>query len=136
MRVYEIPEGSRTSKRSGHSEFDQYRTRRPSKSLRVHTRSEERRIYKQSFCDHGDQKRSSEKTSLEQYSRPRANGINAITIRDEDELLEAKLTNGNSQILLAVNQVRPSGLRKVKPAPWVAEPQVLEVSPLQDPKMR
>ena len=42
------------------------------------------------------------KTSLEKYSRPRANGINAITIKEEDELLEAKLTNGNSQILLAV----------------------------------
>ena len=37
------------------------------------------------------------KTSLEKYSRPRANGINAITIREDDELLEAKLTNGNSQ---------------------------------------
>ena len=42
------------------------------------------------------------KTLLEQYSRPRANGINAITIKDDDELLEAKLTTGNSQILLAV----------------------------------
>ena len=42
------------------------------------------------------------KTSLEQYSRPRSNGINAITIKDDDELLEAKLTNGNSQIMLAV----------------------------------
>ena len=42
------------------------------------------------------------KTSLEQYSRPRSNGINAITIKDEDELLEAKLTTGNSQILMAV----------------------------------
>jgi DNA gyrase subunit A len=42
------------------------------------------------------------KTSLEQYSRPRSNGINAITIKDDDELLEAKLTNGNSQVLIAV----------------------------------
>jgi len=42
------------------------------------------------------------KTSLEQYSRPRSNGINAISIKDEDELLEAKLTTGNSQILIAV----------------------------------
>ena len=42
------------------------------------------------------------KTSLEQYSRPRSNGINAITIKDDDELLEAKLTNGNSQILVSV----------------------------------
>ena len=42
------------------------------------------------------------KTSLEQYSRPRTNGINEITIKEDDELLEAKLTNGNSQIMLAV----------------------------------
>ena len=42
------------------------------------------------------------KTLLEQYSRPRVNGINAITIREDDELLEAKLTNGESQVLLAV----------------------------------
>ncbi|WP_353088848.1 DNA gyrase C-terminal beta-propeller domain-containing protein, partial [Flavobacterium sp.] len=39
---------------------------------------------------------------LEQYSRPRQNGINAITIREDDELLEAKLTTGNSQVLIAV----------------------------------
>jgi DNA gyrase subunit A len=42
------------------------------------------------------------KTSLEQYSRPRVNGVAAITIREDDELLEAKLTNGESQILVAV----------------------------------
>ena len=42
------------------------------------------------------------KTSLEQYSRPRTNGINAITIKDDDELLEAKLTTGNSQVLISV----------------------------------
>ena len=42
------------------------------------------------------------KTSLEQYSRPRANGINAITVKDGDELLSAKLTNGESEILLAL----------------------------------
>ncbi len=41
-------------------------------------------------------------TPLEQYSRPRQNGINAITIKEDDELLEAKLTTGNSQVLLAV----------------------------------
>merc|ERR1712078_286952 len=42
------------------------------------------------------------KTSLEQYSRPRVNGINAITVKEGDELLEAKLTNGNSQVMLAL----------------------------------
>lgn len=59
------------------------------------------------------------KTSLEQYSRPRANGINAITIREDDELLEVRLTTGDSQVMLAVksgkavrfeeNKIRPMG---------------------------
>ncbi len=44
------------------------------------------------------------KTTLEAYSRPRQNGIIAVTVRDGDELLEAKLTNGNSQILIASRQ--------------------------------
>lgn len=44
------------------------------------------------------------KTSLEAYSRPRTNGVNAITIRDNDELLEATLTNGKNEILLAARE--------------------------------
>ena len=43
------------------------------------------------------------KTSLEAYSRPRQNGINAITIREDDELLEAKLTSGSSEIMIAAS---------------------------------
>jgi DNA gyrase subunit A len=46
------------------------------------------------------------KTSLEAYSRPRSNGINAITIRENDELLEAKLTNGTNEIVLATSSGR------------------------------
>ena len=57
------------------------------------------------------------KTSLEQYSRPRANGINAITIKEDDELLEAKLTNGNSQILLAVKSGKAIRFEESKTRP-------------------
>ena len=46
------------------------------------------------------------KTSLEAYSRPRSNGINAITVRENDELLEARMTNGSHQIMLAVKSGR------------------------------
>jgi len=46
------------------------------------------------------------KTSLEAYSRPRANGVNAITVREGDELLEARMTNGNHHIMLAVKSGR------------------------------
>ena len=59
------------------------------------------------------------KTLLEQYSRPRANGIQAITIKDEDELLEAKLTTGNSQILLAVKSGKAIRFEEDKTRPWV-----------------
>ncbi|MDA1226305.1 MAG: DNA gyrase subunit A, partial [Bacteroidetes bacterium] len=54
---------------------------------------------------------------LEQYSRPRSNGINAITIKDEDELLEAKLTNGNSQIMLAVKSGKAIRFEESKTRP-------------------
>jgi DNA gyrase subunit A len=57
------------------------------------------------------------KTPLEQYSRPRANGINAITIREEDELLEAKLTNGESEILLAVKSGKAIRFEESKTRP-------------------
>jgi DNA gyrase subunit A len=46
------------------------------------------------------------KTSLEAYSRPRTNGVNAITVREGDELLEARMTNGNHHIMLAVKSGR------------------------------
>ena len=57
------------------------------------------------------------KTSLEQYSRPRSNGINAITIKDNDELLEAKLTNGSSQIMLAVKSGKAIRFEESKTRP-------------------
>ena len=51
------------------------------------------------------------KTSLEQYSRPRTNGINAITIKEGDELLEAKLTTGESQVMLALKSGKGHSFR-------------------------
>ena len=66
------------------------------------------------------------KTSLEQYSRPRSNGINAITVKDGDELLEAKLTNGNSQIMLAVKSGKAIRFEEGKLDQWEEMPQELE----------
>ena len=57
------------------------------------------------------------KTPLEQYSRPRTNGINAITIKDEDELLEAKLTTGDSQVMLAVKSGKAIRFEEEKTRP-------------------
>jgi DNA gyrase subunit A len=57
------------------------------------------------------------KTPLEQYSRPRTNGINAITIREDDELLEAKLTTGKSQVMLAVKSGKAIRFEEEKTRP-------------------
>ena len=57
------------------------------------------------------------KTPLEQYSRPRTNGINAITIKDDDELLEAKLTTGDSQVMLAVKSGKAIRFEEEKTRP-------------------
>ena len=57
------------------------------------------------------------KTSLEAYSRPRVNGINAITIREGDQLLEAKLTNGSNEVLMALRSGRAIRFNEVKVRP-------------------
>ena len=57
------------------------------------------------------------KTSLEQYSRPRQNGINAITVRDGDELLEAKLTTGTSEIFLGLKSGKAIRFEESKTRP-------------------
>ena len=57
------------------------------------------------------------KTSLEQYSRPRTNGINAINIREGDVLLEAKLTTGNSHVMLAVKSGKAIRFEESKTRP-------------------
>lgn len=57
------------------------------------------------------------KTSLEQYSRPRTNGINAITIKEGDELLEAKLTTGDSQVMLALKSGKAIRFEEAKTRP-------------------
>ncbi len=57
------------------------------------------------------------KTSLEQYSRPRTNGINAITIKEGDELLEAKLTTGDSQIMIGLKSGKAIRFEESKTRP-------------------
>src|SRR5690625_7924661 len=57
------------------------------------------------------------KTSLEQYSRPRANGIIAITVREGDELLEAKLTTGDSHVMLGVRSGKAIRFEESKTRP-------------------
>ncbi len=119
MRVFEIPEGNKTSK--GRAIQNMINIEPDDKVMAYinvgDLRNEE--YIKNKFIIMVSKKGTVKKTALEQYSRPRQNGINAITVRDGDELLEAKLTNGNNHILLALKsgkaihfeegKVRPMG---------------------------
>ena len=102
LRVYEIPEGSKTSK--GRAIQNLINIPPDDKVMAyINTKDLKDEDYINSnYIVMCTKKGQVKKTSLEQYSRPRTNGINAITIREEDQLLEAKMTNGTSQIMIAV----------------------------------
>ena len=102
MRVYEIPEGSKTSKGRAIQNLINIDPDDKVKAF-INTQDLKDGEYINShYVIMATKMGQVVKTSLEKYSRPRSNGINAITIKDNDELLEAKLTTGKSQILLAV----------------------------------
>ena len=102
MRVYEIPEGSKTSK--GRAIQNLINIPSDDKVMAyINTKDLKDSEYINShFIVMCTKKGVIKKTSLEAYSRPRSNGINAITIKENDQLLEAKMTTGNSQIMMAV----------------------------------
>ncbi|EKF55362.1 DNA gyrase subunit A [Galbibacter marinus] len=102
MRVYEIPEGSKTSKGRAIQNLINIEQDDKVKAFICTKDLKDEEYINSHYVIMATKKGVVKKTSLEQYSRPRQNGINAITIREDDELLEAKLTTGNSQILLAV----------------------------------
>lgn len=101
MKVYEIPEGSKVSKgRAIQNLINIPKEDKIKAYISVATLSD------QDYLDNNyivmcTKNGILKKTTLEAYSRPRSNGINAITIREGDELIEARLTNGNNEILLA-----------------------------------
>ena len=101
LKVYEIPEGSRASKgRAIQNVINIEPDDKIKAYLNVKNLKDEDYI-NNNYIVLGTKKGIIKKTSLEAYSRPRANGVIAITVRDGDELLEAIMTNGNSEILLA-----------------------------------
>ncbi|SNY99495.1 DNA gyrase subunit A [Flagellimonas pacifica] len=102
MRVYEIPEGSRTSKGRAIQNLINIEQEDKVKAFICTQDLKDEDYVNSHYVIMATKKGTVKKTSLEQYSRPRQNGINAITIRDEDELLEAKLTTGTSQIFLGL----------------------------------
>jgi DNA gyrase subunit A len=117
MRVYEIPEGSRTSKGRAIQNLINIEQDDRVKAFICTQDLKDEDYINNHYVIMATKKGQVKKTSLEQYSRPRANGINAITIKEEDELLEAKLTNGNSQILLAVKSGKAIRFEESKTRP-------------------
>src|SRR5690606_29830399 len=102
MRVYEIPEGSKTSKGRAIQNLINIESDDKVKAFICTQDLKDQDYINSHYVIMATKKGQVKKTLLEQYSRPRQNGINAITIREDDELLEAKLTTGESQVLIAV----------------------------------
>lgn len=102
MRVFEIPEGSKTSKGRAIQNLINIETEDKVKAFICTQDLKDEDYVNSHYVIMATKRGTVKKTSLEQYSRPRQNGINAITIRDNDELLEAKLTTGTSQIFLGL----------------------------------
>ncbi|MEO0046176.1 MAG: gyrase subunit [Bacteroidota bacterium] len=102
MRVYEIPEGSKTSKGRAIQNLINIESDDKVKAFICTQDLKDEEYINSHYVIMATKQGQVKKTPLEQYSRPRQNGINAITIREDDELMEAKLTNGESQVLVAV----------------------------------
>ena len=106
LKVYNIPEGSRISKGRAMQNLINIE---PEDNVRAFINVKD--LNDEEYINNNyivlcTRKGIIKKTSLEAYSRPRINGVNAITVREEDELLEARMTNGNHQIMLAVKSGR------------------------------
>jgi DNA gyrase subunit A len=102
MRVFEIPEGSRTSKGRAIQNLINIEQDDNVKAVICTQDIKDEEYINSHYVIMCTKKGVVKKTSLEQYSRPRSNGINAITVRDGDMLLEAKLTTGDSHVLLGL----------------------------------
>jgi DNA gyrase subunit A len=117
MRVYEIPEGSKTSKGRAIQNLINIEPGDNVKAFICTQDLKDEEYINNHFVIMATKKGQVKKTSLEQYSRPRVNGINAITIREDDELLEAKLTTGNSQVMLAIKSGKAIRFEESKTRP-------------------
>jgi len=117
MRVYEIPEGSKISKgRAIQNLINIEQDDKVKASICTQDLKDEEYINSH-YVIMATKKGQVKKTTLEQYSRPRTNGINAISVRDGDELLEARLTNGSSHVLLAVRSGKAIRFEESKTRP-------------------
>ena len=117
MRVYEIPEGNKTSKgRAIQNLLNIEQDDKVKAYVKVQDLTDKEYV-ENNFIIMCTKEGIIKKTSLEAYSRPRTNGINAITIRENDELLEAKLTDGTNEIVLATRNGRAIRFNEEKVRP-------------------
>jgi DNA gyrase subunit A len=117
MRVYEIPEGSKTSKgRAIQNLLNIEQDDKIKAYVKVQDLTDKEYV-ENNFIIMCTKEGIIKKTSLAAYSRPRTNGINAISIRENDELLEAKLTSGSSEIVLATSNGRAIRFNETKVRP-------------------
>ena len=117
MRVYEIPEGSKTSKGRAIQNMINIE---PDDKIRAFINVKDlkdQEYLKNNYIVLCTKNGVIKKTTLEAYSRPRQNGINAVTIREGDQLLEAKLTNGTSDIMMALRSGRAIRFSETKVRP-------------------
>jgi DNA gyrase subunit A len=117
MRVYEIPEGGKNSKGRAMQNLINIEQDDKVKAFLVTQDLKDEEYINNHYVIMATKKGQVKKTSLEQYSRPRTNGINAITIREGDELLEAKLTSGDSQVMLALKSGKSIRFEEAKTRP-------------------
>ena len=106
MRIFEVPEGNKAAKGRAIQNLINIEQDDKVKAYVVVKDIKDEEYTSNNYIIMCTKKGVIKKTSLEAYSRPRTNGINAIGIREGDELLEAKLTNGESEILMAINSGR------------------------------
>lgn len=106
MRVFEIPEGTKTSKGRAIQNLLELQEGEVIKAFINTGDLKDEEYINSKYVILCTKKGIIKKTSLEAYSRPRTKGIIALTIREEDELLEAKLTNGKSEVMMAVKSGR------------------------------
>ena len=117
LRVYEIPEGGKTAKGRAIQNLINIEQDDKVKAFICTQDLKDEDYINSMFVVMATKKGQVKKTSLEQYSRPRTNGINAITVREGDELLEAKLTTGLSQVVLAVKSGKAIRFEESKTRP-------------------
>ncbi len=117
MRVYEIPEGGKTSKGRAIQNLINIEQDDKVKAFLVTEDLKIEEYINSHYVIMATKMGQVKKTSLEQYSRPRANGINAITIKEGDELLEAKLTTGDSQVMLGLKSGKAIRFEESKTRP-------------------